>query len=152
MDTTELVRHELVLTIKKIIMYNVEVACKSEYLLNTIMQARLRDTQMLVRKEALMGLGDVVRNYNQLLLKNTPVHYSIRKAVEWIRNKVLHGYYLSTIEDRIIVEQLLCFNIVPANLSTRNRACLLYDLMGNIDDHAKKAFQEIQKNKIRVRL
>lgn len=150
LDPTEQVRFEVVISIRKIIQRNVEVACKSEHLLNNIMKARILDTQMLVRKEALLGLGDVVRQYCNLLHKNNPVDPSIRKAIEWIRNKILHGYYLSTIEDRIVVEQIFCMSIVPRNLSTKNRICFLYDLMGNIDDHAKKAFQEIQKIKIKV--
>lgn len=52
------------------------------------------------------------------------------------------------IEDRLLVERLLNTCLVPFQLSADERMKKLYHLLGTIDDHATKAFIELQKNQM----
>jgi len=71
--------------------------------------------------------------------------------VTWIKDKILHAYYMTSIEDRILVERLLNMCVVPYQLESEERMLKLLYLYGTIDEHASKAFVELQKNLILVR-
>lgn len=47
-----------------------------------------------------------------------------------------------------MVERLLNNSLVPYTLSTEERMKKLYHLLGTIDDHATKAFLELQKHQL----
>lgn len=51
-------------------------------------------------------------------------------------------------EDRLLVERLLNTCLVPYQLSAEERMKKLYHLLGTIDDHATKAFVELQKHQL----
>lgn len=62
---------------------------------------------------------------------------------------LLHlGYYMTGMEDRLLVERLLNTCLVPYQLSAEERMKKLYHLLGTIDDHASKAFVELQKHQL----
>lgn len=51
--------------------------------------------QFKIRKEALLGLATV---YKKLMNSDTPS--SQLESISWIKNKVLHAYYQTSLEDR----------------------------------------------------
>ena len=61
------------------------------------------------------------------------------------------GYYMSGIEDRLLVERLLNMCLVPFNLDSGERMKKLFLLFSTIDENACKAFIEIQKHQLHVR-
>ena len=52
--------------------------------------------QYKIRKEALMGLGQVYRRYMQIEERSE----TDTEHCQWIRNKILHAYYRNSVEDR----------------------------------------------------
>jgi len=81
-------------------------------------------------------------------LNDANVPQAIKKTVNWIKNKILHGYYMTDIEDRLLVERLLNKYLVPYQLPVEERMKKLYHLLGTIDDYAIKAFVELQKRQL----
>jgi len=93
-------------------------------------------------------------------------------AVTWIKNKILHGYYMPSTEDRyvlddirsdilflftniraiafcvsrLLIEKLLNTSLVPYHLPPEEKMKRLYHLMGTVDDNASRAFIELQKH------
>lgn len=81
-------------------------------------------------------------------LNDADVPQATKKAVTWIKDKILHGYYMAGMEDRLLVERLLNTCLVPYQLPAEERMKKLYHLLGTIDDHASKAFVELQKHQL----
>lgn len=51
--------------------------------------------QFKIRKEALLGLADVYKK-----VRESNPSGSKLESISWIRNKVLHAYYQTTLEDK----------------------------------------------------
>ncbi len=68
-----------------------------------------------------------------------------RKAITWIKDKILHGYYMQGMEDRLLVERLINTCLVPFNLESQDRMKKLLLLYCTIDDNASKAFVEVSR-------
>lgn len=94
-----------------------------------------------------IGLAMIYKQYSS----DSVAPDATRNAVNWIKDKILHGYYMTNIEDRILVERLLITCLVPYQLPPLERMKKLYRLLGTIDDNATKAFIELQKNQLKVR-
>lgn len=65
--------------------------------------------------------------------------------------QVLHIYYQSELEDRLIVERILHTCLVPYQLSYDLRTFKLYQLFATCDEHAVKALIEILKCQCAIR-
>jgi sister-chromatid-cohesion protein PDS5 len=65
----------------------------------------------------------------------------------WIKNKILYGYYMNNLEDRLLVERLLNTTLVPYQMDVEQRMKMLLFLVSSIDERAEKAFAEILKNR-----
>lgn len=102
------------------------------------------DSQFKIRKEAMAGLAMIYKKH----LNDADVPQATKKAVTWIKDKILHGYYMAGMEDRLLVERLLNTCLVPYQLPAGERMKKLYHLLGTIDDHASKAFVELQKHQL----
>lgn len=100
--------------------------------------------QFKIRKEAMSGLAMIYKKH----LNDADVPQATKKAVTWIKDKILHGYYMAGMEDRLLVERLLNTCLVPYQLPAEERMKKLYHLLGTIDDHASKAFVELQKHQL----
>ena len=53
------------------------------------------------------------------------------------------GYYMSGIEDRLLVERLMNMYLVPFNCESSERMKKLFMLFATVDDNAGKAFIEV---------
>lgn len=84
-------------------------------------------------------------------LADSNVLVTTRKAVTWIKDKILHGYYMTGLEDRLLVERLLNTCLVPYQLPADVRMKKLYYLYATIDENATKSFIELQKSQATVR-
>lgn len=145
-DSDETVRYEVVMAIVETAKRDFQIVSESEDLLEFVKERTL-DKKFKIRKEAMNGLAMIYKKY----LSDSDVPEATKKAVNWIKDKILHGYYMTGIEDRLLVERLLITCLVPYQLPAEDRMKKLYQLLGTIDDNATKAFIELQKNQLKVR-
>ncbi|XP_072386010.1 sister chromatid cohesion protein PDS5 homolog B isoform X2 [Diabrotica undecimpunctata] len=145
-DSEENVRYQVVMAIVTTAKNDFQVVSDSEDLLEFVKERTL-DKKFKIRKEAMSGLALIYKKH----LSDPDVPNATKKAVTWIKDKILHGYYMAGIEDRLLVERLLNTCLVPYQLPAAERMKKLYHLLGTVDDHASKAFLELQKNQLFVR-
>lgn len=88
------------------------------------------------------GLATIYQKYTN----DDEADESIAEELSWIKSKVLHRYYTTSVEDRLLVERLLNTRLVPYELPVEERMKKLYNLFGTVDEYASKAFVELQKN------
>ncbi|XP_059079430.1 sister chromatid cohesion protein PDS5 homolog B-B-like isoform X2 [Tigriopus californicus] len=146
-DPEENVRYEVVMAIVTTAKRDFDVVSRSEELLNFVKERTL-DKRFKIRKEAISGLAMIYRKH---LSNPQNVPEATKNAVTWIKDKILHGYYMQGMEDRLLVERLLNTCLVPFNMDTTERMKKLFLLFATIDENACKAFIEIQKNQFVVR-
>ncbi|XP_018561766.1 sister chromatid cohesion protein PDS5 homolog B [Anoplophora glabripennis] len=145
-DSEENVRYQVVMAIVTTARNDFQVVSDSEDLLEFVKERTL-DKKFKIRKEAMSGLALIYRKH----LSDPDVPNATKKAVTWIKDKILHGYYMAGMEDRLLVERLLNTCLVPYQLPAAERMKKLYHLLGTVDEHATKAFMELQKNQLCVR-
>lgn len=145
-DSDENVRYQVVMSIVTTARNDFQVVSDSEDLLEFVKERTL-DKKFKIRKEAMSGLALIYKKH----LSDPDVPNATKKAVTWIKDKILHGYYMAGMEDRLLVERLLNTCLVPYQLSPAERMKKLYHLLGTVDEHATKAFMELQKNQLCVR-
>eukprot|EP00095_Tigriopus_kingsejongensis_P010616 maker-scaffold795_size96016-snap-gene-0.21 protein:Tk10616 transcript:maker-scaffold795_size96016-snap-gene-0.21-mRNA-1 annotation:"androgen-induced proliferation inhibitor" len=146
-DPEENVRYEVVMAIVSTAKKDFDVVSRSEELLNFVKERTL-DKKFKIRKEAVSGLAMIYRKH---LSNPQSVPEATKKAVTWIKDKILHGYYMQGMEDRLLVERLVNTCLVPFNMESKERMKKLFLLFSTIDENACKAFIEIQKNQFVVR-
>ncbi|XP_059055700.1 sister chromatid cohesion protein PDS5 homolog B-B isoform X1 [Achroia grisella] len=145
-DAHEQVRYEVVMAIIATAQRDFQAVAESEDLLHFVRERTL-DKKFKIRKEAMSGLAMIYKKF----LTEDSVPPATEKAVQWIKDKILHGYYMTALEDRLLVERLLNTSLVPYTLPAPVRMQKLYYLMSNVDDNATKAFIELQKHQLAVR-
>ncbi|KAI8432820.1 hypothetical protein MSG28_013759 [Choristoneura fumiferana] len=145
-DAHEQVRYEVVMAIIATAQRDFPAVAESEDLLHFVRERTL-DKKFKIRKEAMSGLAMIYRKF----LTEQSVPPATEKAVQWIKDKILHGYYMTALEDRLLVERLLNTSLVPYTLPPQVRMKKLYYLMTNVDANATKAFIELQKHQLAVR-
>nr|CAI5853212.1 unnamed protein product [Callosobruchus analis] len=145
-DAEENVRYQVVMAIVTTAKNDFQVVSDSEDLLEFVKERTL-DKKFKIRKEAMSGLALIYKKH----LSDPDVPNATKKAVTWIKDKILNGYYMSGMEDRLLVERLLNTCLVPYQLPAAERMKKLYHLLGTVDEHATKAFMELQKNQLCVR-
>lgn len=146
-DNDEVVRYEVVMAIVETAKRDFQIIDESEDLL-TFVKERTLDKKFKVRKEAMNGLALIYKKY---LSDVTGIAVCTKRATNWIKDKILHGYYMKGIEDRLLVERLLITCLVPYQLPAEERMKKLLKLLGTIDENATKAFVELQRNQLKVR-
>ncbi|XP_066263104.1 sister chromatid cohesion protein PDS5 homolog B [Euwallacea similis] len=145
-DSDENVRYQVVMSIVTTARNDFQVVSDSEDLLEFVKERTL-DKKFKIRKEAMAGLALIYKKH----LSDPDVPNATKKAVTWIKDKILHGYYMAGMEDRLLVERLLNTCLVPYQLPAAERMKKLYHLLGTVDEHATKAFMELQRNQLCVR-
>ena len=101
-DSDETVRYEVVMAIVETAKRDFQIVSESEDLLEFVKERTL-DKKFKIRKEAMNGLAMIYKKY----LNDSNVPEATKRAVNWIKDKILHGYYMTGIEDRLLVERLL---------------------------------------------
>lgn len=97
-DADETVRYEVVMAIVETAKRDFQIVSESEDLLEYVKERTL-DKKFKIRKEAMNGLAMIYKKY----LSDSDVPEATKNAVNWIKDKILHGYYMTGIEDRLLV-------------------------------------------------
>ncbi|XP_054724365.1 sister chromatid cohesion protein PDS5 homolog B-A-like [Uloborus diversus] len=143
-DPDETVRYEVVMAIIS--------AAKKDFNaitddLLTFVKERTLDKKFKIRREALLGLAMLYKQH----MSNPELPESTKECISWIKNKVLHVYYQTALEDRLLVERILHTCLVPYQSPLEERMKKLYQLFCSVDDNAIKAFNELLKCQNQVR-
>lgn len=152
-DSDESVRFEVVATVVDIARKNWKSVVVEADLIE-ILKERVMDTKFIVRKEALQGFSVIYKAYITELFQSSETsdeNEKITSTITMIKNKILHGYYMKTIEDKMLIERMLITCLIPYNLDTKTRMKVLYYLLCDIDEHAVKAFVELQRQQTKLR-
>ncbi|KAL7021688.1 hypothetical protein ACKWTF_011984 [Chironomus riparius] len=152
-DSDENVRFEVVSTVVDLARKNWKFIVETDLI--EILKERVMDTKFLIRKEALQGFSIIYKSHTTELLsqncESTEETEREKATITMIKNKILHGYYMKTIEDKMLIERLLITCLIPYNLDTKSRMKVLYYLLCDIDEHAVKAFVELQRQQTKLR-
>ncbi|KAH8402050.1 hypothetical protein KR009_009482 [Drosophila setifemur] len=146
-DLDEVVRHEVVMAIVETAKREFTLVLEAPDLLD-IVRERTLDKKYKIRRDAMNGLAYI---YKRAICEPNDLSDELKQRVDWIKNKILHGYYKVGLEDRLLVERLLITCLVPYKLAPEERMKKLYHLLGDLDDNATKAFVELQKNQMKTR-
>lgn len=149
-DSDESVRYEVVNSIVETARREHTIVAESSELL-AILKERSQDKKFKIRRAALNGLAMIYNKHLQAVLASEVPIESPMDSANWIQIKILNGYYHATIEDQLLIERLLITNLVPYTLTAGEKMKALYKLFATIDDHAMKAFVELQKNQMKMR-
>jgi sister-chromatid-cohesion protein PDS5 len=151
-DSDEMVRFEVVATVVDAARKNWKLVVETA--LFEVLKERVMDMKYFVRKEALQGFSII---YKAFVTETVQSDSKLREderivaMMTTIKNKILHGYYMKTIEDKMLIERLLMTCLVPYNLESTIRMRVLYELLCDIDEHAMKAFIELQRQQTKLR-
>lgn len=149
-DSDENVRYEVVNSILETAKRDYTIVVDSLDLL-AILKERSQDKKFKIRRAALTGLAMIYHKHVTTVLPSDDVLESPLDSAHWIQIKILNGYYHATVEDQLLIERLLITNLVPYTLPAADKMKALYKLFATIDDHAMKAFVELQKNQMKMR-
>lgn len=149
-DSDESVRYEVVNSIVETARREYIIVAEAPELL-AILKERSQDKKFKIRRAALNGLAFVYNKHLTTVFTSPTPTESPLDSVTWIQIKILNGYYHATLEDQLLIERLLITNLVPYTLSASEKMKALYKLFATIDDHAMKAFVELQKNQMKMR-
>ncbi|KRY41299.1 Sister chromatid cohesion protein PDS5 -like protein B [Trichinella spiralis] len=148
-DTEESVRLEILNIILKLIKSHTKNL--NNELLNSVgalYMCTLHTLQFKVRKEALRCLGAL--NHKIVSCKLEDVTENLDTTS--ICSKLLHTYYSTNFDDRILCEKLLYTSIVPFKLPCEQKMNILLNVYATIDEPAVKCFNEIIKQQDSTRL
>ncbi|KAL3879117.1 hypothetical protein ACJMK2_031429 [Sinanodonta woodiana] len=144
-DPEETVRMEVVNTLLNVARRDFNNM--SEELIEFIKE-RTRDKKYKIRREALLGLGQIYKS----VMGQEDVQQRLVEKIHWFKDKVFHAYYQNSAEDRLLVERIFNMFLVPYTLPTLERMKRLFLLYATLDEHAVKAFTEMLKNRNLVRM
>lgn len=119
-------------------------------------QERTLDKKFKIRREALLGMSQLYKQYNYHLTasENEAPSEDAQRALQmlsWIKNKCMHNYYQTHLEDKLLVERILHTCLVPFSLSLAQRMRVLYMFYCSVDARAARAFNELLKQQQAVR-
>ncbi|KAJ8342625.1 hypothetical protein SKAU_G00325530 [Synaphobranchus kaupii] len=137
-DPEEAIRHDVIVSI--VTAAKKDLSLVNDQLLNFVRERTL-DKRWRVRKEAIMGLAHIYKKYSLQVEGGKEAS----KHISWIKDKLLHIYYQTSIDDRLLVERIFAQYMVPHNLGTADRMKCLYYLYATLDPNAVKALNEMWK-------
>uniref|UniRef100_A0A1B0F9H3 Condensin complex subunit 1 C-terminal domain-containing protein n=1 Tax=Glossina morsitans morsitans TaxID=37546 RepID=A0A1B0F9H3_GLOMM len=147
LDRNATVRYEVVMAIVKTANSQLNIVCESQDLL-FILRERTLDKIFKVRREALSGLALI---YQKATFDLNDLPNEIKSSLRWIKNTVMHSYYMPTLADRICVERILIKCLIPYQLDAKERMKKLCHLLSTFDYNASLAFAKLQKDHMNKR-
>ena len=152
-DQDENVRHEVVMAIISAARKGIDNI--NEDLLEFVKERTL-DKKFKIRREALYGLAQLYRQYQLNTKPEGPAPatedgINAVKKLSWIKNKCLHNYYQTSLEDKLLVERIVHTCLIPCSLPLEERVKVLYTFYVTIDAHAARAFTEMLRHQQVVR-
>lgn len=152
-DQDENVRHEVVMAIISAAKKGMDNI--NEDLLSYV-QERTLDKKFKIRREALYGMAQLYKQYVLGIKPEGPIASSEAgmaavRMLNWIKDKCLHNYYQTSLEDKLLVERIVHTCLIPCSLPLEERMKVLYTFYVTIDAHAARAFNELLKQQQIVR-
>lgn len=156
-DQDENVRHEVVMAIISAARKGMDNI--NEDLLEFVKERTL-DKKFKIRREALYGLALLYRQYSLKIKPEGPepitdAGKNAVKKLSWIKNKCLHNYYQTSLEDKLLVERIVHTCLIPCFSSKeqtlKDRIEVIYKFYVTIDAHAARAFNEMLRQQQIVR-
>ena len=157
-DPDENVRYEVVMAIISAAKKGIENV--NEDLLSFVKERTL-DKKFKIRKEALFGMAFLYKQYNLNIVSEAensqeansqqPNKPTAIKMLDWIKNKVMHNYFQSTLMDRLLTEKIIHMFLIPYSAPLTQRMRILYCFYSTIDQHAARVFNELLKQQLSVR-
>jgi len=150
-DPDENVRYEVVMAIISAAKKGIENI--NEDLLSFVKERTL-DKKFKIRREALFGMAQLYKlnNVSDVNIDDpTAPNAAALKMLNWIKNKCLHNYYQTQLDDRLLVERILHTCLIPFSLPLNQRMKTLYTFYCSIDAHAARAFNELLRQQLAVR-
>ena len=153
-DPDENVRYEVVMAIISAAKKGIENI--NEDLLSYVKERTL-DKKFKIRREALFGMAQLYKQYNVSTLppddsSDVPASSTASlRMLNWIKNKCLHNYYQSQLEDRLLVERILHTCLIPYSQPLPERMRTIYTFYSSVDQHAARAFNELLRQQLAVR-
>ncbi|XP_078602291.1 sister chromatid cohesion protein PDS5 homolog A-B-like [Branchiostoma floridae x Branchiostoma japonicum] len=140
-DPDESVRYEVVSSIIKAAKESLRNVSQE---LLSLVQDRMLDKKFKIRREANQGLALIYREHC-----TTPGQED--EMIRWIKNKLLHVYYQTSPEDRLLVEHAVTHCLVPYTMDTKERMRRLFRLYATLDDYAVKSLNEVFRSQHMLR-
>ncbi|CAH1267920.1 PDS5B [Branchiostoma lanceolatum] len=140
-DPDESVRYEVVSSIIKAAKESLRNVSQE---LLSLVQDRMLDKKFKIRREANQGLALIYREHC-----TTPGQED--EMISWIKNKLLHVYYQTSPEDRLLVEHAVTHCLVPYTMDTKERMRRLFRLYATLDEHAVKSLNEVFRSQHMLR-
>ncbi|KAI8502919.1 Sister chromatid cohesion protein PDS5 A [Branchiostoma belcheri] len=140
-DPDESVRYEVVSSIIKAAKESLRNVTRE---LLSLVQDRMLDKKFKIRREANQGLALIYREHC-----TTPGQED--EMISWIKNKLLHVYYQTSPEDRLLVEHAVTHCLVPYMMDTKVRMRRLFRLYATLDEHAVKSLNEVFRSQHMLR-
>lgn len=158
-DTDENVRYEVVMAIVSAGKKSIDNI--NEDLLGFVKERTL-DKKFKIRREALLGMAQLYKQYNYHLStsaavanqtdpESTEAAQASLRMLSWIKNKCMHNYYQAQLEDKLLVERIVHTCLVPFSLNLSQRMKALYMFYCSIDVRAARAFNELLRQQQAVR-
>ncbi|XP_071847616.1 sister chromatid cohesion protein PDS5 homolog A-B-like [Apostichopus japonicus] len=106
-----------------------------------LVKERTLDKKWRIRKESILGLAHIYKKW----CHSEEASEKDKKRLLWIKDKILHSYYLPELDDKLLVERIFTMNLVPYTLQVPERMQRLLELFVTVDDHSVKAIMELTK-------
>ena len=127
----------------------------------SFVKERTLDKKFKIRREALQGMAQLYKMYNVAAMtengedsenfNHLETTNSSLRMLNWIKNKCLHNYYQTQLDDRLLVERILHTCLIPYSLPLVQRMKTLYTFYCTIDTNAARAFNELLRQQQSVR-
>lgn len=145
-DANEIVRYELCNSILETAKLDFRLVFESADLLG-IVKERTADKMFTIRQEAINILIIMYKIYScEFDTKATT-----KNMIIWIKNDILHRYYMTDLMDRLLVERFFIDILVQYRFPAKNRMENLYRFFATLDGEAIHAFTELQRNQLKLR-
>ncbi|PIK45376.1 putative sister chromatid cohesion protein PDS5-like A [Apostichopus japonicus] len=99
-----------------------------------LVKERTLDKKWRIRKESILGLAHIYKKW----CHSEEASEKDKKRLLWIKDKILHSYYLPELDDKLLVERIFTMNLVPYTLQVPERMQRLLELFVTVDDHSVK--------------
>ncbi|KAJ8028379.1 Sister chromatid cohesion protein PDS5-like B-B [Holothuria leucospilota] len=106
-----------------------------------LIKERTLDKKWKIRKEAILGLAHIYKKW----CYTEDVSVKDKERLMWMKDKILHSYYLPDLEDKLLVERIFTMNLVPYTLEVSERMQRFLELFVTVDEHSVKAIVELIK-------
>ncbi|XP_071951417.1 sister chromatid cohesion protein PDS5 homolog A-B-like isoform X2 [Antedon mediterranea] len=112
-----------------------------------VVRERTLDKKWSIRKDSILGLSHVYKKWYY----STDSTNADKVKLAWIKDKILHMYYQTNMDDKLLVERIFTVSLAPYTLENKERMKRMFELYATVDQHSVRAINELLKNQFMVR-